>query len=151
HAVVLETARRIQPLILQEQTARPDADVAGDRVGFLENGLAFPDGQHLLRRRERKQLAEAPYAAEIQWVAAIGPLGLKVLQRARRRQALPVVSDVKQAAAARTRKRGFVHAAGGAAGRVDTTLKDGFTHDVSSLAWRTTSRTGPGARRCTET
>src|SRR5437763_278058 len=68
HAVVLEAAGRVHPLILEQKSARLQTDVGGHGLGALHDCLAFADGQHLLRRRERQQLAEAPYAAEAQWL-----------------------------------------------------------------------------------
>src|SRR5262245_10655327 len=66
HAVVLETARGIHALVLQEQPAWIETDEVRDGVGFLEDGLALADGKDVLRRREGEQIAEPPDAGEAQ-------------------------------------------------------------------------------------
>ena len=132
HAVVFEAARRVHPLVLQEQLALIDADVTGHAVGALEDGLPFADGHDLVRRGEGQQLAEAPDAGEAERIGAVGPLGLEVAQRARRRQAVPVVGDVQEAAAARADELGLVHGAGRAAVGADTALEDGVHGAVNS-------------------
>ena len=44
HAVVLEAAAGIHPLVLQEQPAGLHANIGRHAVGLLQDGLAFADG-----------------------------------------------------------------------------------------------------------
>ena len=106
HAVVLEAARRVHPLVLQEQPPGLQADVRGDRVGPLAERLPLADGHDLVVRGEREQFAEPPDAGEVERVGAVRPLRLEVRERLRRRQAVPVVGDVEQPAALRAAERG---------------------------------------------
>ena len=138
HAVVLEAARRVHPLVLQEEPAGLEADVAGHAVGLLQDGLALADGQNLFGRGERQQFAETPDAAEVERIAALGPLRLEVAERTWRRKPVPVVGHVQQAAAARADKCRVVQRTGGGTIRGNTALKDGIHGQVRTQAtdWR---------------
>jgi hypothetical protein len=101
HAVVLETPRRVQPFVLEEQTARRHADVKRDLVGLLEDGAALADRDDVPAVGERQQFVEPPDAGERQRVGLLGPLGLEVAQALRQRRARPVIADVQKVAALR--------------------------------------------------
>ena len=76
----LKLPEGFMPLVLQEQVAGVHADVAGERVGPLEDRLALADGHDLLGRGVGQQFAEAPHAAEAERVGAARPLRLEVAQ-----------------------------------------------------------------------
>lgn len=96
HAVVLETARRIQTLILQIQTARLQTAGCGQTVIPLQYRLAFTDGHQLFVCRKSQQLAESPDAAVVQWIQTRRPALLKIRQSTRQRDPVPVIADVQQ-------------------------------------------------------
>ena len=48
HAIVLETARRIESLVLQEQTTRFETHISANDIGSLQECLAFADGHDLV-------------------------------------------------------------------------------------------------------
>ena len=75
------------------------ADVAADAVGRVQQRLAFADGDDLVRRGERQQLAEPPDAAEAERLVAAAPLLLEGGERLGNRDGVPVVGDVEQRAA----------------------------------------------------
>src|SRR2546430_2118789 len=70
----------------------------------------------------------APHAGERQWVETVGPLGLEVAQRPGRRQAVAVVGDIHQTAAARALERRVLDAGVGGAVGVDAALENGGFH-----------------------
>ena len=53
HAVVLEAARGVHPLVLQVQAAGRDADVLGHAVRGVQQRLAFADRDALLAAGRR--------------------------------------------------------------------------------------------------
>ena len=88
------------PFVLQMQLAAAEADELGHGRGVLQQRLPFADGDHLLGRGERQQLAKPPDAAEAERVEPPRPLRLEGGERLRNRQAVPVVGHVEQVAAA---------------------------------------------------
>src|SRR5207244_2217855 len=104
----LEAAGRVESFVLEKQSAGIEADVSGDRVGALEERLAFAHRGDLLRWGERQQLAKAPDAAEGKGVGPPTPFRLKLAQAPRRAQAVPVVRNVEEAAAFRAYEIGGI-------------------------------------------
>ena len=96
HAVVFEAARRIQPLVLQQEFSALKSRVLSNASRRLQNGLPLADRHDLLVLRERQQLAKPPHAAEVERIATTRPPRLKLLERPRHRYSVPVVGDVEQ-------------------------------------------------------
>ncbi len=117
HAVVFEAARGVHALVLQEQAARLEADVAADAVGHHQGRLAFADRDDFVLRGEGQQLVEPPHAAATEGFVAARPLLLEPAQRIGRGRAIPVVGDIDQRAALGASGVNFAHGEGGAAGR----------------------------------
>ena len=72
----LKLPEGFMPFVLQEQTARLHArHTPATRVGPLQQRLPFADGDDLVGRGERQQLAEAPDAAESKRIMPPGATG----------------------------------------------------------------------------
>src|SRR5262249_54156538 len=71
-----------------------------------------------------EQVTEAPDAAEAERIVALRPPSLEVAQRLGRREAIPVVGDIEESAAARTDEARIVDGTGAAAVGVDAALVD---------------------------
>ena len=78
HPVVFEAPGRIEPFVLQMQTAVIDADVPSDVIRLLQNRLPLTDRHDLLRRSERQQLPEPPHPTEIERLMPVRPPRLKL-------------------------------------------------------------------------
>ena len=74
-------------------------------------------------RGEGEQLAEPPYAAKIERVAAVAPACLEFAERGGHGNAVPFVIDVQQSAAFGAGDEGFVDGIPLSASRRDTGLK----------------------------
>ena len=125
HAVVLEAARRVHPLVLQVQPARRHAGVAGHAVGGVQQRLPFAHRDALPERRERQQFVKSPHAAETVRVVAMRPLLLERGQGAGNRQPVPLVQRVQQAAATVAGDPNLVDGVRCTAGGRDTLLVGG--------------------------
>ena len=123
HAVVFEAAGGIHALILQPQRTGIEADIFAHLVGTLEEGLTFADGDDLVGRGEGEKLAEPPDSGEAEGIVAVGPLRLEFGEPAGDRQAIPLVDDVDEIAAKRTREMSFVEGERRRASRVQALLK----------------------------
>ena len=99
HAVVFEAAGGIESFILQEQVTVIEADVSSDGIGLLQNRLPFADGDHFLFGCKGKQFPKPPHPAEIERITPIGPAVLKLFERRRHRQTVPIVIHVQQTSA----------------------------------------------------
>ena len=133
HAVVLEAAAGVEPLVLEQELSRLHAHLPGEEVGVLEVGAALADGDDVgFGAEERHQLAEPPHTGKVEHALHAGALGAPaVLEEAkafRERQAVPVVADVEQAAAPGA---GDLHVADRVSGRargVDALLESPVGH-----------------------
>ncbi len=102
-----------------------EAEVSGDFIGGLEEGLPFADGDDELGRREGEEIAEPPDSGEVEGIEAFGPLGLELVQSSRDGEVVPVVDDIDEIGASRAGEMGLVDSEGGRAGRVDALLIGG--------------------------
>ncbi len=132
HAVVLETARGVHPLVLQVQAVGPDADVAGGRFARLQEGLPFADGDAIAQGGEGQQFVESPDAAKTVRIVAMGPFFLKRGERFGNRQPRPVVGDVEEVAATTASHADLVDGIGFPAMGGNTALEGGVRGNVGS-------------------
>ena len=123
HAVVLEAAGWIHPLVLQVEPPRFHADKRTDAVRLMQNRLPLADSDDAFRLGERKQLMEPPDAAETERLMAAGPGFLEPAEAFGNGPAVPVVLHVQQVPALGARHPHFLHATGIAAGRADAALE----------------------------
>ena len=115
HAVVLEAARGVHPLVLQHQPGGVHADIVGHAGRGVQRRLPLADGDDLVVGSEWEQLTEAPHAGPLKRLVAARPLLLKVRQAGGNRQAVPVVSNVQERAAGVARGPHFADVVRGAA------------------------------------
>src|SRR4051794_5137602 len=99
HPIIFEAARRVHTLILEPEVTGLEADVAGDLVGGLQQGLALADGDDHLGRGEGEEFPESPDTGEVEGIGAGGPPGLEVLEAAGDGEATPVIDDVDEVGA----------------------------------------------------
>ena len=101
HSIILERAGRIQPFVLEKQSAWLHIDIFGDRVILLEDGLAFADGHFVFVVAEVEELAESPHAGEVERVVPGRPASGEVAQFVGNANSIPVVPDIQQLATLR--------------------------------------------------
>ena len=123
HAVVFEAAGGVEALVLQKQIPGRETELSTDRIVFLQNCLAFANGQTVFQIGKRQQFMKSPNAAVPLWHISLTPKMLELLQAGRRLKLVPVVIDVQQATAFRASRQGFADVELAGAGRGNALLK----------------------------
>ena len=124
HAVILEAAGRVHPLVLQVQAAGRHARVLGDAFGGVEQRLPLADGHALLKGGKRQQIVESPHAAEAVRIVAPGPLLFEGRPGSGYAEPIPLVRHIQEAAAIVAGNPNLVHGVGGTARGRNTLLID---------------------------
>ena len=125
HTIIFEASGGVHALVLEPEAGGFEADVPGDLVGGLEEGLAFADGDDELGGSEGEEVAEPPDAGEVEGIEAGGPSGLELVEAAGDGEVVPVVDDVDEIGANRAGEMSLVDGEGGRAGGVDALLIGG--------------------------
>ena len=111
---------------MQEEFAGLDAQLACQRVGLLQVGAAFADGDDVLGIGEGQQLAEAPDAGKVErslgGQAFGGPASFEEAQVFGYVGPVPVVANVEQCLALSAGKQHFADVIGCGAVGIDTFL-----------------------------
>lgn len=123
HAVVFEAARRIHPFVLQVQLAGVHAHKFSDRVGLLQQRLAFADRHDFTLRDERQQFMETPHARKSDRIGSFRPPGFEFTQVFWDFQTVPVIRHIQKVAALGARRVKLAGVVARTAIGVDATLK----------------------------
>jgi hypothetical protein len=107
---------------LEKESPRIDANILGNGVGLLQQGLPLTDGHDVLGIGEGEQLVKSPHAAEPERFVTPRPHFLKVAEPSWRFDSIPVVANIEQIAAFATGNADFVRTIGLPALRGNATL-----------------------------
>ena len=129
HAVVLEAARRVHPLVLQEQRCRASCPTyAATASARWQSVWPSPMVRILSSGANGNSSRNRQTPEKSSGSVRFGPLALEVRERLRHRQPVPVVGHVEQPAALRAAKRGVGQVDGRPAGGVDAALEGEVGH-----------------------